>query len=46
MVDGLTGDLLNLGKGQLEAVRAVFFDPRPQSIVFTHEITALSSDRP
>ena len=29
MVDGLTGDLFNLGKGQLEAVLALFFNPDP-----------------
>ena len=28
MVDGKSGNLLDLGKGQLEAVRAVFLNPR------------------
>ena len=34
-----SGDLPDLGKGQLEAVLAGFFDPRPQSLVFPHKIT-------
>ena len=39
MVDVKPGDLLDFGEGKLEAVRAVFFDPCPQSIVLTHKIT-------
>ena len=45
MVDGKSGNLLDFGKGQLEAVRALFFDPHPQSVVFTHGITVLPADR-
>ena len=45
MIDGQTGNLLDFGKGQPEAVRALFFDPHPQSVVFTHGITVLPADR-
>lgn len=44
MVDGKSGNLLDFGKGQLEAVCALFFDPHPQSVVFTHGITVLPAD--
>ena len=46
MVDGKPDNLLDFGKGQLEAVRAVFLDPHPQSIVLTHKITEPPADRP
>ena len=44
MVDGNSGDLPDLSKGQFEAVRTVFSDPRPQGIIFAHRITFLVPD--
>ena len=46
MVDGNADNLLNFNKSQVEAVCAVFSDPRPQSIVFAHRVTFLTADRP
>ena len=44
MVNGYSGDLPDLSKGQAEAVRAVFTDPLPQSIVFAHAVTFPAAD--
>ena len=45
MVDGKSGNLLDFGKGQLEAVYALFFDPHPQSVVATQGTTVLPAYR-